>query len=457
MMTFKDLLKETPAFRFVFDHLPIQSSLGEKALYTFPFLTDSNEITKEIQNVSDLKDWFYEDKNREKVCEWIHEIKDISGIIKRLKNNETLDDIDFFEIKKNAIYLEKINNYLSQNHFRLFELKQLKPVIHHLDPENSEVPHFYIYSAYDPKLQQLRKELEINANTNLRDQIYQQITEIEDQIRKQLSVSLRQYVSHLDYNLHQIGIFDLWIAKAKLAKLWNCCKPEVSNHHTSYKHLFHPIVKDRLSKENKKFQALNIDLYQNPTLITGANMSGKTIFLKTIAYTQYMFQFGMFVPAREASICPVEEIFFSIGDQSSELTGLSSFAYEILTIDHIIQESKKGKKILILVDELARTTNPVEGTLLVNAFIEMINKNPNFCIITTHYSGIKAQCRRLRVKGLQIDQIKEKIEPQHLEQFMDYSLIEIQKEEVPHEALKIAQLLGVDSEYLKLAETFSKE
>ena len=456
-MTFRDLLKETPAFRFILDHLPIQSALGEKALYSSPFLTDIKVISKEIQSVSEIKEWFYSSVEHEKVCEWILEIKDISGILKRLKNNEFLDDIDFFEIKKNSIYLEKINDFLFQTHFHIFELKSLKPVIHHLDPEHSEVPHFYIYAAYDSKLKELRKELEINKSTNLRDQIFQQISEIEDQIRKQLSVSLRQYVNHLEFNLHQIGIFDLWIAKAKLAHLWNCCKPEVSNHHTSYKHLFHPIVKDRLAKENKKFQSLNIDLYQNPTLITGANMSGKTIFLKTIAYAQYMFQFGMFVPAREASICPVEEIFFSIGDQSSEHTGLSSFAYEILTINHIIQASRKGKKLLILVDELARTTNPVEGTLLVNAFIEIINKNPNFCIITTHYSGIKAQCRRLRVKGLQIDQIKENIEPKHLEQYMDYSLIEIPKEEVPHEALKIAQLLGVDSDFLKLAETYSKE
>ena len=73
MMTFKDLLKETPAFRFVLDHLPIQSSLGEKALFSFPFLTDSQEITEEIQHVSDIKDWFFENKEREKVCEWIHE------------------------------------------------------------------------------------------------------------------------------------------------------------------------------------------------------------------------------------------------------------------------------------------------------------------------------------------------------------------------------------------------
>ena len=111
-MTFRDLLKETPAFRFILDHLPIQSALGEKALYSSPFLTDIKVISKEIQSVSEIKEWFYSSVEHEKVCEWIHEIKDITGILKRLKNNEFLDDIDFFEIKKNSIYLEKINDFL---------------------------------------------------------------------------------------------------------------------------------------------------------------------------------------------------------------------------------------------------------------------------------------------------------------------------------------------------------
>lgn len=183
-------------------------------------------------------------------------------------------------------------------------------------------------------------------------------------------------------------------------------------------------------------------------------MSGKTIFLKSIAFAQYMFQFGMFVPARKATICPVEEIFFSIGDQSSELSGLSSFAFEILTIHHIIQETKKERKLLILVDELARTTNPSEGVLLVNAFLEMMNRYPNFTIITTHYSGIKAPCRRLRVKGLQIDEKVESLNPKDLNQYMDYTLVEILHEDVPQEALKISRLLGVDADFLELTKKF---
>lgn len=453
-MTFKDLLKKTPAFRFLLDHLPIQSGLGEKTLLSFPFHTNPDQISSELNNVAYTKKWYFQHAEQDTICHVIHEIKDISGILKRLKNNEILDDIDLFEIKKGTLLLQKIRTQLTNTNFQLIEFHNLAPVIHHLDPEGTEIPHFYIYSAYDPQLAQIRKEMEKSISSDERENLFQKATKMEDQIRKRLSISLRQYVSKLEHNFQQTGKLDLWIAKAKLAQLWNCCQPKVSDHNISYKGLFHPITKDRLSKENKKFQSIHIDLYQNPTLITGANMSGKTIFLKSLAFAQYMFQFGMFVPAREAAICPVDEIYFSMGDQSSELSGLSSFAFEILTINHIIQETKKRRKLLILVDELARTTNPSEGVILVNAFLELMSRYPNFSIVTTHYSGIKAPCRRLRVKGLQIDETMGSLDPKDLNQYMDYTLIEILHEDVPQEALKISRLLGVDQDLLKLTEKY---
>ena len=186
-------------------------------------------------------------------------------------------------------------------------------------------------------------------------------------------------------------------------------------------------------------------------------MSGKTILLKSVAFAQWMFQLGYFVPAQEAQLELVDEIFFSIGDQSSELSGLSSFAFEILFINEIIKEVKKGRKLLILVDELARTTNPTEGTIFVNAFLEIMNQYPNFCLVTTHYSGVTTKCRRLRVKGLQINNLQEIINPNDLNKYMDYTLLEIANEEVPQEAIKIAQILGVDADFLQIAQNLQKE
>lgn len=272
-----------------------------------------------------------------------------------------------------------------------------------------------------------------------------------------MAISLRQYAPILETNLNHIAHLDLWIAKAKLAQEWNCCRPTISNGGIQYKGLFHPVVKDRLTQEGKLFQALDIDLKQHPTLITGANMSGKTIFLKSIAFAQWMFQLGYFVPAQEATLELVEEILLSFEDTQSEMNGLSSFAAEILNVNHIIQEVKKGKKLLILVDELARTTNPVEGSAFVTAFMEIMTPFQNVCLVTTHYSGIKSSCRRLRVKGLQIDGNNEKITPQNINQFMDYALEESDQELVPHEAITIAEIFNVDEDFITLSKQFLKQ
>ena len=50
-----------------------------------------------------------------------------------------------------------------------------------------------------------------------------------------------------------------------------------------------------------------IDFNQQPCLLTGVNMGGKTVLLKTIGLSQYLFQFGFYVPASSAIISSVEK------------------------------------------------------------------------------------------------------------------------------------------------------
>jgi DNA mismatch repair ATPase MutS len=215
--------------------------------------------------------------------------------------------------------------------------------------------------------------------------------------------------------------------------------------------LFNPLIKSYLVEQNRDFQAIDINLTQEPILITGANMSGKTIVLRTLALSQLMFQFGFYIPAKEASIKPVDEIILSIGDNQSETSGLSSFAIEILNVNEIIKKAKGGKIILALVDELARTTNPDEGKALVSAFVSIMKKFKTDSVITTHYSGILADCRRIRVKGLNSDLKNSPISAKSINDFMDYSLIEVDDDRVPMEAIRISKMLGVDDEFITLA------
>lgn len=153
----------------------------------------------------------------------------------------------------------------------------------------------------------------------------------------------------------------------------------------------------------------------------------------------------LYVPAAQATLAVVDEVISSIGDKQSEISGLSSFAVEILTIDKIIKQGRAGSKVLALVDELARTTNPEEGKRLVGNFIRLTQKLGITALVTTHYSGIDASCRRLRVKGLQLHE-NQALTVGNISDYMDYSLVETDADEVPMEAFAIAKLFGVDEE-----------
>ena len=274
----------------------------------------------------------------------------------------------------------------------------------------------------------------------------------EDLIRADLSKKLYIYHKMLAHNVEQIAILDVLWSKAAQALKSGFCKPVISENITSYQHLYNPEIKEILKVSSKEFQPLDIKLYPDSCLITGANMSGKTVLLKTLALSQYLFQFGFYVPATEAKIVMVDEVALCTGDQQSEKNGLSSFANEILKIDQIIKKVKEKKKLFVLVDELARTTNPEEGKLLVNAFVLIMSNYKVMSLITTHYSGILTPTRKLRVKGLKLDTITQRITPQILNDYMDYALIETHEEDVPMDALKIAEIFGVDQEFLALAK-----
>jgi DNA mismatch repair ATPase MutS len=295
------------------------------------------------------------------------------------------------------------------------------------------------------------------ANPEQAETLRQKCIEIEDEIRQQLSLQLFNYFSKLEQAHENLAKLDISFAKALQAIKMGLVRPEVASTTTSYTHIFNPWVKDILALKQKEFQPVDITLDSEPCLITGANMGGKTVLLKTIALAQYLFQFGFYIPASQASIVPVDAVFFSLEDEQSELSGLSSFAAEMLNINEIFRSVHSGKKILALIDEPARTTNPEEGRALVNAIVTMLAKSGIRSLVTSHYSNLNVTCRKLRVKGLQFSSAGVKLTFQDINNYMDYSLLEQDTDDVPLDALRIATMLGVDKELIEQATLFLKQ
>lgn len=448
-MLFKNTFEPIPALQFVYKNLQLTSTLGRHFLLDLPFCTDADTLRAEFDLMEATAAIIHDDTHRTKLSHLrnqLHQINDIRPTLSVLESGQVLDDIQLFEIKKTAILTDAIAQDLAAIQCTLFPLEEMGEVVACLDPEHTHIPHFYIYSAYDPELAKWRERIQNAQSVQEAEEFRFQAQKVEDKVRAHLTEQLRPWGEAIARNLDTLAHLDLILAKVRLASDWHCCRPEVTDH-TELVQLSNPEVAAALAEKGRRFQPIDIHFGRETILVTGANMAGKSVLLKTLALTQYLFQFGFYVPAQRASLCVVEEIITSIGDRQSELSGLSSFAVEILTIDKIIQEGRAGKRVLALVDELARTTNPEEGKVLVGNFIRLTTQLGITALVTTHYSGIEASCRRLRVKGLQLKE-GQVITTGNISDFMDYALVETDADEVPMEAFTIARLFGVDDELL---------
>ena len=452
MNEFKHYIAEVSGLRFIADCMHLQSSAGRNLLMYTSFITDTVALQTELDRTETMQKLKRETPTAiQAVLLQLEQLHDIHQTLKNLRSRIVLDDVEFFEIKKFTLIAQQVEKQLSPFGLAWLAWQDITAVLTLLDPAEQQTPNFYIYPDYDSRLPSLHKQLACEKEEQKRQTLLLNLAEVEDEVRQKLSDKLRQYVEPLQYNLNLLAYLDVLLAKAQLANDLHFTKPKIVAEHIKFTALFNPAIAERLQEKGHQFQPIDISLTETPCLITGANMSGKSVLLKTIGLAQVLFQFGFYVPATAAELTPVEAVLFSMGDTQSEMSGLSSFAVEILNIQQIIRKVKSGQRILSLVDELARTTNPDEGKALVNAFVRLMSKYKAYTLITTHYSGINAPCRRLRVKGLQFSVMPEKITPETLPNYMDYALEECADCEAPHEALRIAEIFGVDEEFLALA------
>lgn len=119
-------------------------------------------------------------------------------------------------------------------------------------------------------------------------------------------------------------------------------------------------------------------------LITGPNMAGKSTYMRQVAILVLMAQVGSYIPAREASIGPVDRIFTRIGASDDISTGQSTFMVEMREVANILDNATENS--LVLLDEIGRGTSTYDGMSIARAVIEYITENIHaFTLFATHY------------------------------------------------------------------------
>ena len=134
--------------------------------------------------------------------------------------------------------------------------------------------------------------------------------------------------------------------------------------------------------------SLRIPKEKRGLVITGPNMGGKTVTLKTIGLFTAMAMSGFPVPASEGTKLSIfSKILVDIGEEQSIELSLSTFSSHMKRIVKILKEASEDS--LVLIDELGTGTDPMEGSALALAIVEELLKKGCKFVVTTHMTPLK--------------------------------------------------------------------
>lgn len=296
----------------------------------------------------------------------------------------------------------------------------------------------------------------------------QQIEEEEDQVRANLSHTISLYEAPLLENCRRLGELDISLSKALYAKKHGCVKPEITEEHMVwFEEGRHLKVEDVLVSKGKPYCPVSIHLEDGVTCITGANMGGKTVSLKLVGLIAMLTQYGFFVPADRAVVGLSNYMQILIGDSQSVERGLSSFGSEMEELKEILDNSKE--RSLLLIDEIASGTNPVEGLALTRSLVDYLKERAYISLITTHFETVTEDedVSNMQVTGLanadfslldrEIRYANRKERIDIISKYMDYRLQKVERQsEIPKDALNIAKMLGISGDIIKRAKDYIK-
>lgn len=471
-------------FTFVMDQLEAMTPYGaEEKKDIKPFkIAHKDKLLKELDDTEKVIEGIKGKKQLYSEVERIFcKLKDIKSSIKRCKHNEVLDDIELYEIKYFSLLNEELLEVFDSLDLQIenIRLNSLEEAILLLDPEGKKIPTFYIYDQYSERLKEIREEKTKLEHAILKEEDEDTITMLKQQrldvvileeeeelkVRRDLSEKLSDYIHYFEQNMESIGKLDFLMAKAKLAVKYNAVKPEISKKmELSLKNAVNPEIEEVLKSREKTFTPVSIDLVSGTTVITGANMGGKSVTLKTIVLNLLLGQMGLYVFAKEAKLPVLDFVYFVSDDMQNISKGLSTFGAEIIKLKEVIDCVKSEKGFLAL-DEFARGTNPKEGFYLVKSLSKYLAKYDSISLISTHYDGVVEEdmihYQVVGLKNVNFEALKYKIDlnKKHsvelIQENMEYRLERVSKDsEVPKDALNISILLGLDEELINIAKGF---
>ncbi len=199
----------------------------------------------------------------------------------------------------------------------------------------------------------------------------------------QLGQFLRYRFKH--HMIQLLGIhaqLDAWYGMAKAVKKYNLVFPKFVESEQPFielKGLYHLMLDKPVSYD------VSLNRQTNFLFLTGANMAGKSTFIKSVGTAAFLAHTGMGVPAVSMELCLFDGMLSNINVMDNIAKGESYFFNEVQRIKATISKVNDGRKWLILIDELFKGTNVQDAMKCSSLVIEGLLKIKNsLFILSTH-------------------------------------------------------------------------
>lgn len=224
----------------------------------------------------------------------------------------------------------------------------------------------------------------VEANNDLKELYIKENLEIE-KILKELSELVGETSEEIKSNQEKLIELDFIFAKARLGLNYRANMPKLNREgRINLIKAYHPFLDRKIAVPID----INLGIDFTSLIVTGPNTGGKTVSIKTVGLLTLMTQFGLLIPADEASEIGVfEKVFADIGDEQSIEQSLSTFSSHMVNIVYILKNVTPNS--LVLFDELGAGTDPTEGAALARSIMDFMLERKIRCISTSHYNQLK--------------------------------------------------------------------
>lgn len=248
----------------------------------------------------------------------------------------------------------------------------------------------------------MRKQTLVNAERFITKELKEQeeiilsaeekIHDIEFALFQEVLGHILEQVAVMQEGAESIAHVDCLFSFASVSQERKYCRPTLTD--TGNMHIVngrHPVV-ETLMRDTMQFVPNTVSLNQENQLliITGPNMAGKSVYIRQAALLVLLAQMGCFIPADEAQISLVDQIFVRSGASDVITSGLSTFMVEMVETAHILHHATE--KSFIIMDEIGRGTSTFDGISIAWAVAEYIvttmQKTPK-TLFATHYHELQ--------------------------------------------------------------------